>query len=51
VPITGGSRTVCHDGVCGCPYDCCSNFDCRDGTFCVFGGNGLNGECKPIVPG
>ena len=49
VPISGGSRVVCHEGVCGCPYQCCSQSDCELHEFCDFDANGLNGECKPII--
>jgi hypothetical protein len=48
VPITDGSRAICHDGVCLCPYACCSDLNCPVGKFCDFDGLGLNGVCKDI---
>ena len=55
VTVNDSPREVCHDGVCGCPddYECCSNFECPQGTFCVFAiaGGDLVGECRPVVPG
>ena len=55
VTVNGAPREICHNGVCGCPddYECCSNFDCDFDETCVFviEASGLNGECRPVLPG
>jgi hypothetical protein len=55
VTVNGTPSEICQAGICGCPddYECCSNADCPEGTFCVFAieGGDLVGECRSLEPG
>jgi hypothetical protein len=49
VTTSGGAQHICTNGVCGCPDDCCADFQCEPNEVCVFDPEGLNGVCQPIV--
>ena len=51
VPVPGGTRAICTNGVCSCPDECCKSSDCPPGENCLRDENGHNGECKPQVIG
>jgi hypothetical protein len=38
---------VCQDGVCGCPYACCSDVECPPEQSCDVDLNGPRGHCVP----
>lgn len=45
------SSSICHNGVCGCPDECCKSSDCPPGQNCIRDEDGLHGQCKPQVIG
>jgi hypothetical protein len=49
VTTSGGTQHICTNGICGCPDECCADFQCAEHEFCEFDPEGLNGVCQPIV--